>query len=85
MRGAAECAEEGDRFFELVGGGVAEREVEVRGIFIGDATLGCEEMGNGFVKVALAGEVGSGLELLFGCSGCAGVVCGRLGLRLLPA
>jgi hypothetical protein len=73
MSGAAERCEDGDRFIELIGCGVTEREVEVRGEFIGDAALGCEEMRNGFAEVALAREVGSGLELLLGAGGCAGI------------
>jgi len=61
MSGAAQRGEDDDRFFELVRCGVTEREVEVRGEFIGDAALSGEEMRNGFVKMALAREVGSNL------------------------
>src|SRR5271156_983271 len=54
MSGAAEGSEDADPFFELVGCGVAEGEVEVCGEFVGDAALRREEMRNGFAKVALA-------------------------------
>src|SRR5580692_6031493 len=85
MRSAAESAEDGDRFFELIGCGVTEREIEVRGEFIGDAALSGEEMRNGFVKMALAREVSSDLEVVVWVGGCAGGIGGRLDLRLLPA
>ena len=54
MTSAAERGEDDDCFVELVGCGVTEREIEVCGEFIGDASLSCEEMRNGFAEVALA-------------------------------
>ncbi len=54
MSGAAEGGENTDRFVELAGCGVTEREVEVCSEFVGDAALGREEMRNGFAEVALA-------------------------------
>lgn len=52
--GAAEGGEDADRFVELVGCGVTEREIEVCRKFIGDTALGGDEMRDCIAKVALA-------------------------------
>lgn len=57
--------EDGDGLFELPSGNVAEREIEIGGVFVSDMAARIQEMRNGVREMAALGERNAGSEISF--------------------